>query len=353
MVVDHLSAACKNNKDIGVACIYLNHKEVENQTPSRLLAGLWRQLVLDRKIGSTAEDLYKQHQEKGTSPSLEEVVTILRSSITELSKVFIIIDAMDEYPEFQRGILLQELAAIGSNVNLMFTSRPHITPKPSSFPNVKTLDFQAAPEDIRGYINAQIKSSPRLSKHIQKKPMLQEEIHEKITDAVAGMFLLARLHIESLSSEATITAVRKALKHLPKSLNATYDGAMKRIKDQGDKNKEIAYSALTWVVNAKRPLTVPEIQTALAIEPDSQELDEDNVMDIETILSVCAGLVIVDKESSVVRLVHFTTQEYLDSIQVQLFPNAQTEITHTLLTFLAFDGYPDSSWELKNLPPSG
>ncbi|KAJ6565252.1 hypothetical protein DFH09DRAFT_1034993 [Mycena vulgaris] len=187
MVVDHFSAVFKNNKDIGIACIYLNHKEVENQTPSRLLAGLWRQLVLDRKISSIAENLYMQHQEKGTAPSLEEVGSVLRSSIMELSKVFIIIDAMDEYPEFQRHILLQQLAAMGSNVSLMITSRPNISPESSSLPNLETLDIQAVPEDIQTYINAQIKLSPRLSKHIQKKPALQDEIHAKITDTVDGM----------------------------------------------------------------------------------------------------------------------------------------------------------------------
>jgi hypothetical protein len=74
-------------------------------------------------------------------------------------------------------------------------------------------------------------------------------------------------------------------------------------------------------------------------------------LDIETILSVCSGLVNVYDESSVVRLVHYTTQEYLDSIQAQKFPDTQTRITHTLLTFLAFDRYPDSSRESGNLPP--
>ncbi|KAJ7440551.1 ankyrin repeat domain-containing protein, partial [Mycena galericulata] len=320
MVVGHLGTQF-TGKNIGVACIYLNHKEVENQIPSRLLAGLWRQLVLHRDIGSIAENLYKQHREKGTAPSLEEVVNVLSSCLKEFSQVFIIVDAIDECPEFQREILLKQLEAIGSNVNLMITSRPNISPEPSSFPNLEILDIQAAPEDIQKYINTQIKLSPRL------------------------------LHIESLSEEATIKAVQEALKHLPKGLNTTYDSAMKRIEDQGDKNKQIAYSTLTWVVNAKRPLTVSEIQTALAVEPDSQELDDDNVMDIQTILSVCAGLVIMDKESSLVRLVHYTTQEYLDSIQARLFPDAQTEIARTLLTVLAFDGYPDSSWKLGDLPP--
>jgi hypothetical protein len=187
MVVDHLIAASRDNKDIGVACIYLNHKEVDLQTPSRLLAGLWRQLVHDRDIGSIAENLYNQHREKCTAPSLEEVVNVLSSSIKEFSQVFIMVDAMDEYPEVHREILLQQLASMGSNVNLMITSRPNISPESSSLPNLETLDVRAATEDIRQYINAQIKMSPRLSKHIQKKPGLREEILTKIIDTVDGM----------------------------------------------------------------------------------------------------------------------------------------------------------------------
>jgi hypothetical protein len=185
MIVDHLSAEYQNNRDIGVACIYLNYKEAHNQTPAKLLAGLWRQLVLDRDISSIAKNLYTQHQEKGTAPSLEEVVNVLRSSITELSKVFIIIDGMDEYPEFQREILLQNLAAMSTNLNLMITSRPNVSP--FSFPNLETLDIQAAPEDIRCYIDAKIKLSPRLSKHVQQQPELREEIYAKILGVVDGM----------------------------------------------------------------------------------------------------------------------------------------------------------------------
>jgi hypothetical protein len=67
-------------------------------------------------------------------------------------------------------------------------------------------------------------------------------------------------------------------------------------------------------------------------------------LDIKTILSVCTGLIIVDKQLSVVWLVHYTTQEYLDSIQAQKFPDMQQEIICTLLTFFAFNGFPCSSW---------
>src|SRR5436305_1770017 len=137
-------------------------------------------------------------------------------------------------------------------------------------------------------------------------------------------FLLAKLHIESLSKNSTIKRVREALRTLPKDLNDSYDSAMKRIEDQNEEERTIAHSALIWVVNAKRPLTVAELQVALAVEPGTTELDDDNLLDIEIILAVCAGLVILDEQFSVVRLVHYTTQEYLDSIQEQRFPEAQT-----------------------------
>ncbi|KAJ7436966.1 hypothetical protein B0H11DRAFT_2362535 [Mycena galericulata] len=350
MVVGHLGTQ-STGKNIGVACIYLNHKEIENQTPSSLLAGLWRQLVLHRDIGSTAENLYKQHREKGTAPSLEEVVNVLSSCLKEFSQVFIIVDAMDEYPEFQREILLQQLAEMRSNVNLMITSRPNISPESFSFPNLATLDIQAAPGDIQAYINAQIKSSPHLSKHTRKKPELREEILRKVIDTADGMFLLAKLYVQHLSTKNTIGHVREALKEPPKGIYDSYDIAMQQIEAQNPDNRNTARSTLIWVANAKRPLTVSELTVALAIKPGARSIDEDYLLEIETILAVCAGLVIVDKESSVVRLVHYTTQEYLDEIQAEKFPGAQTEIACTLLTFLAFDGYPDSSWESENLPP--
>jgi hypothetical protein len=69
----------------------------------------------------------------------------------------------------------------------MITSQPNISLESPPLPNLETLDIRAAPEDIEAYINAQIKLSPRLSKHIWKEPVLQEEILKKIIDSVDGM----------------------------------------------------------------------------------------------------------------------------------------------------------------------
>jgi hypothetical protein len=49
---------------------------------------------------------------------------------------------------------------------------------------------------------------------------------------------------------------------------------------------------------------------------------------------VCAGLVAVDKESSIIRLVHYTTQEYFERVRIEWNPGAQEEIAVTCLQCL-------------------
>ncbi|KAJ6529244.1 ankyrin repeat-containing domain protein [Mycena capillaripes] len=343
MVVDQLRAEYEE-QSIGVACIYLDHKEAENQPPAELLFGLWRQLVIGKDVGSLAERIYRQHRGRGTTPSLNEASEVLRFCIENYTKVYIIVDAIDEYPEVPRRVLVRHLARTGSTVYMMVTSRHNITPD-DSFPSLETLDIRAMQEDIREYVDAQIDSSPRLSMHVRKHPSLREDIHTKISSrTVDGMFLLAKLHIESLSTKGTIKAVREALNNLPKQLNDSYDIAMRRIEAQDEEARKTAHSALIWISNAKRPLTAAELRTALAIEPGARRLDEENLMEIELIVAVCAGLIVLDEHLDVVRLVHYTTQEYMDSIQAEQFPDAQTEITRTLLTFLSFDDFSNSWW---------
>jgi hypothetical protein len=74
------------------------------------------------------------------------------------------------------------------SIQLMFTSRPHISPDQFSFLNLETLDIRATEEDLGRYIDAQIDSSPRLSKHVQKQPSLRGDIFSKANShAVDGM----------------------------------------------------------------------------------------------------------------------------------------------------------------------
>jgi ankyrin repeat protein len=94
---------------------------------------------------------------------------------------------------------------------------------------------------------------------------------------------------------------------------------------------------LWWITCAKRPLTTLELQHALAVEIGESQIDEDNLPQVEDMISVCAGLATVDKESNIIRLVHYTAQEYFERTQTHWFPDAEINITTTCVTYLLFD----------------
>ncbi|KAF1952741.1 hypothetical protein CC80DRAFT_393274, partial [Byssothecium circinans] len=92
------------------------------------------------------------------------------------------------------------------------------------------------------------------------------------------------------------------------ALDDAYKDAIQRIKGQLAGDYERAKNVLSWITYAQRPLTTAEICCALAVENEEEELDLENITDVEDLVSVCAGLVVVDEESGVIRLVHYTTQ---------------------------------------------
>ncbi|KAJ7094770.1 hypothetical protein C8R44DRAFT_951374, partial [Mycena epipterygia] len=304
IVVDHLRTQPEAH-NLGVAVIYLNHKETDTHSPSNLLASLWRQLVLRKPIGSDVHELYQKHREPRTRPTLYEAQTVLRSVIREYSNVFILIDALDEYPEAQRDDLLWRLSRLGPRINLLVTSRPHITI--NHITSFEMLEIRAREGDIRKYLEGRILKSPRLSKHIENSPDLRETMEARIVQRSDGMCL----HIDSLATKLTVQGVREALKSQPQGMRDTFNEVMDRINHQEEEERALAWLVLSWVTNARRPLEPSELRVALAVEEGTTELNAENLLDTENILSVCAGLVIIDKEDNKVRLIHYTIQDYL------------------------------------------
>jgi hypothetical protein len=120
-------------------------------------------------------------------------------------------------------------------------------------------------------------------------------------------------------------------------LEETYKQAMERIQCQAEGYRKLATQVLSWVTHAKRALSTAEVQYALAVRASTAELDEDFLPEIDIFGSVCAGLITVDKNSNIVRLVHYTTQEYFE--RTSSFPSAETDITVTCVTYLSFDTF--------------
>ena len=167
-------------------------------------------------------------------------------------------------------------------------------------------------------------------------------------------FLLAVLHIESIASQLNKAKVREALEKLPKGLDDTYRESLERIAHQGQPSIELANQVVSWISYAYRPLTVNELRCALAVTPGRPTFDEDAMTPESTLVSVCAGLVAVDSQSGIIRLVHYTTQEFFEKIRDNRFPTARADITLTCLTYLSFDhaGYNTKSCSLYEIQKS-
>jgi ankyrin repeat protein len=164
-------------------------------------------------------------------------------------------------------------------------------------------------------------------------------------------FLLARIYLGFLEDKPNIAAVRSALRkfkrHSPESgenkklevLNDAYDETMKRIEQQKPGLSDLAKKTLAWITYAQRQLTTVELQHALAVEVDDSEFDRDRVTGINRIVSVCSGLVAINKESGIIQLVHYTTQKYFEQMIETWFPNAQYYITGICVTYLSFSAF--------------
>lgn len=150
--------------------------------------------------------------------------------------------------------------------------------------------------------------------------------------------------MDSLATKATRNAVLDALKNLPKGLDDTYEEAMQRIDSQNDDDRELARKVLYWTTCARRPLTVEELQHALAVKIGTSRLDEGDIVDEEILFSVCAGLVTTSQESKIVRFIHYTTQRHFEGVRLRYFPEAEQSITKTCLTYLSFDTFSDGSY---------
>lgn len=162
-------------------------------------------------------------------------------------------------------------------------------------------------------------------------------------------FLLAQLYLDSLVGKRSLAALRTALQSMRKgsmaspdgsrALDNAYEKAMERIQRQKGDLPRDAMLILSWVVYARKQLTVPQLQEALGVEIGKSTLDKDNIPSIGHITKACDPLIVIDKEMNVVRLVHYTAQEYFKKSKLRWLKDAEVDITKICITYLSFETF--------------
>ncbi|KAL9630398.1 MAG: hypothetical protein Q9204_004740, partial [Flavoplaca sp. TL-2023a] len=338
VVIDFLRKPPVKHDSIGVVAIYCNFNERDQQKPENLLAACCVQLIQPSRnsLREVLTDMYRKHDFGKTKPVWEDVVRVFEDSTKDLHTIYIVVDALDECSDDTRQILLNYFRVLPANTRLLVTTR-HIDEITREFIDSPKVEIRADPCDLKKYVASRIAGNRRLEGYVRDASSLKALIYDKVIAKADGMFLAAKLHMDALSTKTNISKLKKALENLSSDLNVLYDDALLRIESQNQDDWELAEKAFRWVAYTHRPLEVRALQEALAIDPDETDLDEEAITPIGLILDVCAGLLILDKENGTVRLMHYTAQDYFDTVQSTRFNNVHASIACDCVTYLGYD----------------
>ena len=94
------------------------------------------------------------------------------------------------------------------------------------------IRIHAHQEDTEDYLEYRIAAEPRLSRHLEADTSLWETIMRTTIEKVDGMFLLARLYMDSLARKKTRRDLRHAIENLPAEIDDVYTEALQGIEGQ-------------------------------------------------------------------------------------------------------------------------
>jgi hypothetical protein len=139
------------------------------------------------------------------------------------------------------------------------------------------------------------------------------------TKAVCDRFLWVDLQIKMLCTMNTESDVIGRLDSLPASLEEVYkDLFIQGIDREGGRGKRLAYLAMMWMLCSTEPLSPEELVmgsvSALRVESASSSATIGSDVNIETILKLCHGLVVIDHQLEAMRFAHVSVQEYLETL---------------------------------------
>lgn len=290
IVIENIKTHIATNspKEVRAVYLYCDYTD-KKQSISQFLFTLLGQLL--GTLPSLPESIRAMyHDNRPVLPSIDDLSkapTHVTSSLTSdsHSRIFFVIDALDECTDRTRALLLTHLIRIQetSNVWLFLTTRPHIGCE--RFKDAMTLAIAAHDADIERYVD---KCLFELCKDVQEDATLQKEVKSAIEEATGSMlvnmlwfccgrlylltnhrFLLAKLHLESLKGRTNGGLVRESLRTLPKGyeeIDKAYDAVVTRIESQGGDWTVLAERALSWILLARRKITIFELQHALAVK---------------------------------------------------------------------------------------
>ena len=196
LVIDTLCDQ-ENVDKVAVVCVYCDFNARDQQTATGVLGALLKQVVsaLD-PIPDQVQKAFEgsKREAGGRRLLLPDILEMLTKSLSRLRRVFICIDALDEFPAKHRPELwesLQQIVVKCPNTWLFLTGRLHIRHEVQRyFPNTATmLPIGSRMHDIGLYLTM------RLNRDLELDAMdeeLEADILRIIPEVASGTYVFSR-----------------------------------------------------------------------------------------------------------------------------------------------------------------
>ena len=188
VVIDYLQRTFGHDPAVGIAFVYCQFDDKSMKNTVDIVASLLQQVVQGQKtLSNEVEALCTKYSITETRPEINEILPVLRSEVQRYSNVYIIIDALDEYPEHARINLLEALGSLSAKANVLITSRP-LDNIARQLRRAAQLEIQAHADDVEMYIKERISESALLQRALSKDLSLEDSIIDQVTQNAGKMF---------------------------------------------------------------------------------------------------------------------------------------------------------------------
>lgn len=116
--------------------------------------------------------------------------------------------------------------------------------------------------------------------------------------------------MQELCEQTCDEDIRHTIANLPEDLEETFRRLLRRILSR--RNSELPRKVLPWIAAAVRPLSLPEVREAVAIELGQKYTKPERLCNnINSIISLCENLLHIDEEDGSVQFAHHSIRQFL------------------------------------------
>ncbi|PQE29931.1 ankyrin repeat-containing domain protein [Rutstroemia sp. NJR-2017a WRK4] len=238
----------------------------------------------------------------------DRISDLVMDVLRETPNLNIIIDGVDECEAEEIPEILQFFSTLARklrSVRVLFFSRDilPIRKELDTGPSIH-ISTDSTKRDIDLYLRDAISTLPCSESH------LKQYVYSVLSKRAAGMFLFARLGIETLRASLNTQEMLASLDGLPAGLHNVYSQVVERLASEPPLRQDLARQVFRWVCRSTRPLTWPELRCALSWDRKRKVFDENIAPFKDSVLAVCCPLVEHRPDSDTFQLAHLSIYEY-------------------------------------------